>query len=416
MNYYLVNYKIKYYDDATYVGGFDHPEDLTHPILISLEQFKNNTFLSSDVIVIPLFSMHTLFDPDHRDQFVQFIKENFNFANFYRKNSIVIFGNPRELLEDPSQSYESHCRIVLNKINKDNQKSCVILNLNQLESSTIMAGDGYCLDVVKQLIHSMTDIKSFTAFEYFDLDTNIDFVSGEIIVENNIKKYQNQIHRDFLYTCLNRRMDGIRSYVLYQLYDSNLFDFGQISYDFSLSFDYTSFLEGTTTSRYENFMSTHNFNKIDNEDIRLNQAFGLVPSHYNDSYVQLINESYISNQYSFISEKTFKSILCGSPFLILGCKNSINHLQDIGFITFSDWWDETYDNLNNFENRIRGVLQILDRLSKYKKDDLNILFSEQTEILRHNYNHLIQLISNNNYIYDCYSHIIDVEYGDSIKF
>ena len=48
----------------------------------------------------------------------------------------------------------------------------------------------------------------------------------------------------------------------------------------------------------------------------------------------------------FLTEKTFKPIILKMGFLIAGCTGSLKKLKDLGFKTFSDYWDESYDTVD----------------------------------------------------------------------
>ncbi len=51
----------------------------------------------------------------------------------------------------------------------------------------------------------------------------------------------------------------------------------------------------------------------------------------------------------FLSEKTFKPIACSHPFQILGAKGSLKELRKLGYLTFENLFDESYDELDNIE-------------------------------------------------------------------
>jgi hypothetical protein len=60
--------------------------------------------------------------------------------------------------------------------------------------------------------------------------------------------------------------------------------------------------------------------------------------------LELINETHqvIGNQV-FLTEKTFRPLALGMPFLFLGCPSSLRLLRDLGYQTFPELIDESYD-------------------------------------------------------------------------
>ena len=86
----------------------------------------------------------------------------------------------------------------------------------------------------------------------------------------------------------------------------------------------------------------------------------------------------------FPTEKTWRSLNYGRPFVINGPKFSIKHLQDLGFETFSDYWSEDYDQWGG----IQRCETIADAISPYLENNISLYHtcssSGMQDILRHN--------------------------------
>jgi hypothetical protein len=115
-----------------------------------------------------------------------------------------------------------------------------------------------------------------------------------------------------------------------------------------------------------------------------NQLWDQEYHEVNDCKIYISTESLIDCNYCYITEKTWRAITNRKPFLIIGNKNSLQKLKDLGFRTFSDWWDESYDNLECFgeQCRINKVIEIVQDLSTKP----NSYFQGLEEITEHNYN------------------------------
>ena len=48
----------------------------------------------------------------------------------------------------------------------------------------------------------------------------------------------------------------------------------------------------------------------------------------------------------------------------------LKYLKKLGFKTFSDWWDESYDEEQDLEKRIDKIVFILKRLSEKNHEEL----------------------------------------------
>lgn len=79
-------------------------------------------------------------------------------------------------------------------------------------------------------------------------------------------------------------------------------------------------------------------------------------------------------------------------FFVLGNRGSIGLLKDMGFKTFSHWWDESYDDMYSHYERSKKVFSTIENFKTKSKQDLNIILQEQKEILVFNHNKLLELI------------------------
>ena len=54
------------------------------------------------------------------------------------------------------------------------------------------------------------------------------------------------------------------------------------------------------------------------------------------------NLLYFFNNIIHITEKTYKPIAFMQPFILVAAAGSLRHVQDMGFKTFNEFWDESY--------------------------------------------------------------------------
>jgi len=84
--------------------------------------------------------------------------------------------------------------------------------------------------------------------------------------------------------------------------------------------------------------------------------------HYADFHVEIVAETYCYGETFFPTEKTVRPITAGKPMLIMGPKNFLRRLRDQGFRTWSELWDETYDDMEGPE-RLEAIKLVIDDLS-----------------------------------------------------
>jgi hypothetical protein len=83
---------------------------------------------------------------------------------------------------------------------------------------------------------------------------------------------------------------------------------------------------------------------------------------YTDSYINLVTETVVSDT-MFITEKTWKPIASAQLFLIVGYKNIMSHLKELGVDTFDDIIDhDYYDHETDWQIRIQKIHQVIAHL------------------------------------------------------
>ena len=96
-----------------------------------------------------------------------------------------------------------------------------------------------------------------------------------------------------------------------------------------------------------------------------------VPKQYDNTYFSVIAESTIKHRYSFFTEKIYKPIIMGHPFITLASKNYYPDLRKI-FRTFEPYIDEVFSMHNDWESRTSAVVREIDRLV-YDRNLVNFL-------------------------------------------
>ncbi len=80
------------------------------------------------------------------------------------------------------------------------------------------------------------------------------------------------------------------------------------------------------------------------------------PSWYDDTAFSIVAETRVDSEYFFISEKTFKPIAFYHPFVILGPLGILKYLRSIGFETYENLFDESYDDESDLVLRVKKIV------------------------------------------------------------
>lgn len=103
-----------------------------------------------------------------------------------------------------------------------------------------------------------------------------------------------------------------------------------------------------------------------------------------DSCINIVTEtSFIDNEL-FVSEKILKPILMYQPFIVLGPSKILSHIKSYGFKTFSDFWDENYDDVEDHNKRLEIVIELINELNKKSIEELNELYQKTKNICIYN--------------------------------
>jgi hypothetical protein len=105
-----------------------------------------------------------------------------------------------------------------------------------------------------------------------------------------------------------------------------------------------------------------------------------------ESLLYLVTETVATGRRHHLTEKTFKPIALGMPFVIVGTCGSLEYLRSYGFKTFGHIWDESYDSADD-DVRIERIAELLKSLDVLSTDAKQLLFDQAQEVIEHNWNH-----------------------------
>lgn len=110
-----------------------------------------------------------------------------------------------------------------------------------------------------------------------------------------------------------------------------------------------------------------------------------IPIKYcESSFIYINTETHYDNEVLFISEKTYKPISIGMPFITLGNPGTLEFLRHRGFVTFSDWLDESYDLDMHIDQRVDVVIKNIKSILKLTTSQRVQMRQEMQEVCAHN--------------------------------
>ena len=200
----------------------------------------------------------------------------------------------------------------------------------------------------------------------------------------------NLTSRTYDFTLLSRTHKWWRATVVADLHRRNLLDRSQWSYNTvnigdqedhnPIEIDYFDGLRSDVKTFLAEAPYTCDFHNTDDH----NNHHMIVPAHYSDSYCNIVLETHFDADGSggaFLTEKTFKPIKHGQPFVIVGPPGTLQALRDLGYRTFDHAIDNSYDlETNNTQRWIR----VRHAIEQIKQQNLEQWFLSCLDDIKHN--------------------------------
>ena len=295
-------------------------------------------------------------------------------------------------------------QLILRELNIPNYFCVVISNIPNYKKYTAMVQNMLTIDDVS--IAPVSSLYFSICQPYF-----------REVVDKNFET----IERPFI--VLSRQARPHRTYFMSKIFDRELQNYGFISYS-NISYSDISSEPNTINNLnysdrvYFRVLSCSPYNNNNDNGILLKNVanqqsflkFDLSVKQYKNFEEDInINDKSIAIQYDnspikrgllyvaletttvypevFLSPISFKGIVKKRPFVILGVPGTIKYLQQLGFKTFNAFWDESYDQIDDFELRVEAILNIIDSISKLSSAKLEKLADSMEDILEYNFNH-----------------------------
>ena len=110
---------------------------------------------------------------------------------------------------------------------------------------------------------------------------------------------------------------------------------------------------------------------------------------YKNIFIDVVAETWTSGNTFFPTEKTVRPMLLKKPMIVMGSKDYLCYLRQMGFHTFNEFWSEEYDGYTGRERYLK-ILELINTLSKKSLRELEYMYASMQFQLDHNY----QLLTN----------------------
>ena len=127
------------------------------------------------------------------------------------------------------------------------------------------------------------------------------------------------------------------------------------------------------------------------KDHLFNRAWGdiyLKAEPYVDTYFSLVTETVFEYPHSFRTEKIWKPIVIGHPWIAVSNQGYYRDMHNLGFRTFGHLIDESFDQIENNQDRIERIAEVVEDLCK---QDLAAFVKECYNVCKYNQQHLVEM-------------------------
>jgi hypothetical protein len=254
-----------------------------------------------------------------------------------------------------------------------------------LNNNKILIFDSFDLEIKwNELIATHTDlnfknIHRISDNEHSNADIVIPCIALNFLDSNGyLYNFHKNSIKDKSFFCLMNISRLHRDLLVESLYNNNLLNQGKVVYHQCSNKTLQPLL-----TQQSKFIDLKNFKGCLPDNQWFDNCIG--PDYLNNNLEIIVETTY---KFPCITEKTVRPLLVGMPFLAVSCTHYLKYLRSIGFETYNDYFDESYDNEPNLHKRINLLSQSL-------KDILTTgiynLFEDTKKIREHNLENLFKL-------------------------
>ena len=207
---------------------------------------------------------------------------------------------------------------------------------------------------------------------------------------SRITEIYNKTHKPYKFLFLNGRSRGHRQYLINRFSNSQLLD-QSIWTNLDVKNGPINYLD----PGYEVDQYSKNVNQSVNDQFVKYKLFDdkwgeiyLKAEPYIDSYFSVVTETVFNYPYSFRTEKIWKPIAIGHPWIAVANQGYYRDLHNLGFQTFGHVIDESFDSIENNQDRLERIAQVIEDLCR---QDLASFLKECYNVCKYNQQHLAEM-------------------------
>lgn len=185
-----------------------------------------------------------------------------------------------------------------------------------------------------------------------------------------------------------------RQYYTHLLIKNNIFDKGVVT---------LTDMDGTNKQQFE-YPELQVFSIEENIDDKYSQDSGFTKTNnpyslgeisvWQNCFLNVVHETFPNTQdvtWNLISEKIFKPLIGMRPFVLNGHRSIYAHLEEYGFYTFEEYWNEiNFRNLPEMRSTVEACFNVTNKICQMPLDEIKSMYSDMKPKLIHNRNRFFE--------------------------
>ena len=100
--------------------------------------------------------------------------------------------------------------------------------------------------------------------------------------------------------------------------------------------------------------------------------------------ISVVLETVFDGPKIHLTEKIFRPIACGHPFILAAGPGSLDYIKSYGFKTFSPWIDESYDEETDSVSRLHKIVNAMQQFSNLSTTEKKTVYLQLKKIAAYN--------------------------------
>ncbi len=238
-----------------------------------------------------------------------------------------------------------------------------------------------------------------------------------------IEDFKKDRIRDKKFLCLNGAFRAHRLKIVSELFRSRLDKDGYISLignygaDLPIKSDLQSELDDDTIKYFiDNLVPRFPIALDLEKDVELIEPYlgnSYIHKMYTNSYFNILTETSYDYENTIIgnnvfpTEKIYRVIFGMQPFIVVSNTGYLKHLKSMGFKTFPEFFDESYDEIENPIERMNTIVNEIKKICSLSNEEIHNKYYSIFDKLEYNRNRLIEIVENRKLNYGNYLDVFE---------